>query len=187
MTRRRRRRAPRACCRLRCARATPPHRRGRSPCPAAAGRRCSGRPIAPPRRSPRRRCAHRGAPRSGSSGRAGSTPCRPPTVRRSTPAGSAAPAPRPFRYSVGIRRAWWRRCSAIRRAPAPASACSRHRCRPRSAGADQHVQFVDEHDDAAGRRLDLGRAPPSGALRTRRGIWRRRAAASGRAPTPGVP
>ncbi len=40
-------------------------------------------------------------------------------------------ARRPFRYSGGIRRGWSRRCSATRRAPGPASACSRRRCRHR--------------------------------------------------------
>ena len=53
------------------------------------------------------------------------------SARRRRPAGSAARAPRPSRCACGTRRAWSRRRSAARRAPASASADWRRRRRPR--------------------------------------------------------
>ena len=53
-------------------------------------------------------------------GRAGSRSWPRPTARRRAPSGSAAPAPHPSRRTCGIRSAWSRRCSAVRRARAPA-------------------------------------------------------------------
>ena len=86
-----------------------PRRRGRSPCRAAGGRRCSGRRARRRRRAPRRGCGRRGAPRSAPSARAGSRSCRRPTARRRRPAGSAARARRPSRCACGTRRASSRR------------------------------------------------------------------------------
>ena len=57
--------------------------------------------------------------------------CLRPTARRHRPAGSAAPRRRPSRRIFDTRRAWWRRCNAARRGPAPASADSPRRCRLR--------------------------------------------------------
>ncbi len=79
----------------------------------------------------RRGCAHRGAPRSAPSSRAGSRSCPGRSARRCRPVRSAARARRPSRCACGTRRASSRRCTAARRARAAASTGSPRRPPPR--------------------------------------------------------
>jgi hypothetical protein len=98
----------------------PPRRSGRWPCPAAGGRRCSG--------------GQRGRRDDGRIGDLDAVVHLVALLQaaqdgdgvlhrglvRPAPSGSGAPARRPSPRTCGIRRAWWRRRSAARRAPARA-------------------------------------------------------------------